>query len=266
MKSFYLYSSTASFLLLFSACNTATLSKMSNVSIFILFALLIACFIVMFFLILKVRRQEDRKMSQYVNSVHNMLTKYELPEQKIKELNILISRIKTDKQYAKNESWRNKILAKTYLFLATTYFKAGDENNTLDICSKIIELDPDDAMTLYNRGALYLNREDYLRAIDDFTASLKIANGYASAYNNRGMAYERLNRMEEAFNDYKMALEMEESAIIYFNLGNIHYKLNDTESAKLHYMKALELCDKNDNKLKKEIELGLSILHAGKDK
>lgn len=262
MKSSYPIFSILSFLLLFSSCSTDSIRSMSYTSIVILFILLILCFVVMFILIAKVKRQEHRKMAQYVNNVNKMLAKYELPEHKIKELNILISRIENDPKYAKDEVWKNKVLAKTYSFLATIYYKTGDENQTLEICSKIIELSPDDSMTLYNRGTLYMNKKRFHDAIDDFTSCIEIQSNHASAYNNRGMAYERLNKVDEANNDYKTALDIEESTIIHLNYGNILYKQHDIDNAIIHIEKALELCNENDTKLKREIELVLSNVRS----
>lgn len=233
------------FPLLFTSCN---FSEMSTVGIFVLFGFLILCFIIMFFVIFKTQRSETKKMNQYVANVNKMLANCDTVEKKERELNILIKRIKEDPNYAKNEVWKNKVLAKTYLFLATLYYNKKDYNNTLDICSKILDLTPNDDSVLYNRGSLYLNAQDYTRAIEDFTACIELNDKNANAYNNRGLSYEKLDNDDKALRDYCMALDIEESAIIHLNIGNVYKKLNEREKAKEHYLKGLELSE--DKKVK----------------
>lgn len=240
-------------LLSFVSCD---FSELGNASIFILFGFLILCFIIMFVVIFKTQRNETKKMNQYVVSVNNMLSKCKSIDHKERELKILIERIENDPKYLKNESWKNKVLAKTYLFLATLYYNQNDEKKVLDTCNKILILTPDDMSTLYNRGALLLNKGQYENAIEDFTTCILSDDKNVNALNNRGLAYEKINENDKALTDYLKALDIDESAILYLNLGNLYKKINDPSTAKKYYQKGIEICD--DQNIMNILQNGLS--------
>ena len=204
------------------------------------------------------QRSETKKMNQYVVSVNSMLAKCKSIDHKKKELDILIKRIETDSKYAKNESWKKKVLAKTYLFLATIYYNEQDYDKVLDTCNKIIELTPNDVSTLYNRGSLLLNKQEYNKAIKDFTTCIEINKKDSNALNNRGLAYEKLNQNEKALDDYLAALEIEETAILFLNLGNLSTKEDDKENAIKYYQSGISIC--NDDNIMEILKANLSTL------
>lgn len=245
--------------LVFTSCNSST-TQWNWFSLSGLAVLLLGLFALTFYLIFRLKNQEHKKMAQYTASVSQMLAKCKSREGKVKELLILIDRINKDPKYAKSISWRNKVLAKTYLFLATQYYELNDEEKTLETCSKILELAPDDAMTLYNRGSIYLNKKKYNEAITDFTESLHLVSQYANTYNNRGMAYEAIGDFDKAMADYEEAIALEPSAITYYNMGNVFAKTNNKAKAKEYYLKAMELNKEENAVLKNEIDNLLSKL------
>ena len=242
-------------LLMFTSCD---INELSTTGVFFLFGFLILCFIIMFVIIFRSQRSETKKMNQYVASVNNMLNNCISYDHKEKELNILINRIKNDPKYAKNNTWKNKVLAKTYLFLATIYYNKQKYDNVLDICNKIIELAPDDTSTLYNRGSLLLNKQEYIKAIADFTACLNINAKDANALNNRGLAHEKINEDKKALQDYLAALNIQESPILFLNLGNLYKKLNDKNEAIEYYEKGINTCE--DENILKILQTNLSTL------
>lgn len=246
-------------ILVFTSCNSST-TQWNWFSLSGLAVLLLGLFALTFYLIFRLKNQEHKKMAQYTASVSQMLAKCKSREGKVKELLILIDRINKDPKYAKSISWRNKVLAKTYLFLATQYYELNDEEKTLETCSKILELTPDDAMTLYNRGSIYLNKKNYNEAITDFTESLHLVSQYANTYNNRGMAYEAIGNFDKAMADYEEAIALEPSAITYYNMGNVFAKTNNTAKAKEYYLKAMKLNKGENAVLKNEIDNSLSKL------
>jgi tetratricopeptide (TPR) repeat protein len=53
---------------------------------------------------------------------------------------------------------------------------------------------------------VYGNKEEYDRAIADYTQALKLDPKYALAYSNRGFAYEQKGQKTLAIQDYEKAL------------------------------------------------------------
>ncbi len=77
----------------------------------------------------------------------------------------------------------------------------GDLNHAL-------QLNPENAYVLYNRGSLYANRQDYEQAIRDFTQALAVEPNLAEAYYNRGICHLRSKRIDAALADLSKAGEM----------------------------------------------------------
>lgn len=245
----------------FSSC-TSIAENIGWTGLIIMFAILMALFIYMFYLIQKRKRQGDKSLVNFSASVSAMLDKYENPENKIETLKLLIDRIYADEKYKKDTTWRDKVLAKTYLHLATQYNALGDDKKTLDTCTQILELTPDDAMTLYNRGSLYSNLGKYDKALDDLNKSIELVDDYASSYNNRGMILTKVKRYEEAIVDFDRALELEESAIIYYNRANTLKEEGKLDEALIDLRKGLDLCAEYDQDLHEVIEKAIdSILN-----
>lgn len=247
------------FAFLLTSCTTIA-QNIGWTGLIILSVILMALFILMFVLIFRRRKQGEKSLAAFSASISTMLEKYEHPQNKIETLKILIERIKEDEKYKKDTTWRNKVLAKTYLHLATQYNLLGDMDNTLATCTQILEFTPDDAMTLYNRGSLYSNVGKNEEALQDLTKSIELVADYASSYNNRGMILTRLQRYDEAMQDFDRALTLEESAVIYYNRANALKDINRKDEALLDFQKALDLCSEDDKDFETEIKNAVKLL------
>ncbi len=73
-----------------------------------------------------------------------------------------------------------------------------------------IRLKPDYFGTFVNRGNLFLELEDWRRAIADFTQAIKLAPLDPRAYWGRALAYEKLGEIELARQDEKIATTLRE--------------------------------------------------------
>jgi len=59
-----------------------------------------------------------------------------------------------------------------------------------------------------------------------------IDSSYAPFYNNRGLAFYKLNKQDAAFNDYQKAIQLDSSQpIFYANIALGYYKKDDFENA-----------------------------------
>jgi tetratricopeptide (TPR) repeat protein len=103
-------------------------------------------------------------------------------------------------------------------------------------------LNPVDATAYNNRGAAYAKSNKHEQAIEDYNKAIKLNPDYATAYNNRGVAYTDLNKHEKAIEDYNRAIELNpDYATAYYNRGVAYTDLNKHEKAIEDYGTAIEL-------------------------
>ena len=73
---------------------------------------------------------------------------------------------------------------------------------------KALQLDPDNAYILYDRGNLHMARSEYMLAIDDYTRGIAVNPQLAEAWFNRGLAYIHSGKKEEGLRDLSHAGEL----------------------------------------------------------
>ena len=86
-------------------------------------------------------------------------------------------------------------------------------------------LDPETAITYYNRGCTYIERGDYDKAIADFHKSVLLDPKNADTYFYRGRAYYKKGEYDAATGNFDMSLELDPgNADTYFYRGRAYYK------------------------------------------
>lgn len=88
--------------------------------------------------------------------------------------------------------------AKEFSESAAKHLTTGDYAEALADYNRSIDLNPDDAMTVYNRGKLKLTKLDIDKtmaqsAYDDFTRAIGLDSNLAAAWYHRGVAYHYLH-------------------------------------------------------------------------
>jgi tetratricopeptide (TPR) repeat protein len=98
-------------------------------------------------------------------------------------------------------------------------------------------------MVYYNRAVAYMQADEYAKAIDDFTTTIKLHPYDKDAHVNRGIAHHNLNDYDKAMEDYAKAIELDPdyAADAHFNRAPIHYKLGNYHSAPGDYDKAIKM-------------------------
>jgi tetratricopeptide (TPR) repeat protein len=101
--------------------------------------------------------------------------------------------------------------------------------------------DGDLARVLFDRGVTLDAMGRTNDAIGDYSAALKHDPEFAAALNNRGNAYRRLNRLDEARQDYAASLAARNTTPEYpdYGLGQIAEARGDFEAARRFYGEAL---------------------------
>ncbi len=121
-------------------------------------------------------------------------------------------------------------------------------NEIIEVCTQIIQLDPNNAEDFYNRGTAYANLKQSEKAIQDYNKVIELEPNNAEAFNNRGSAYTDLKQFGKAIQDYNKAIESNSKyAKAFYNRGVTYANLKQFGKAIQDYNKAIEL-EPNDAK------------------
>ncbi len=91
---------------------------------------------------------------------------------------------------------------------ADFYADQGDLETALEYYRKIITFDPQNEVAYFNSGLLYLDKNEPQKAYDAFDITIKVSPLHIRAYAYRGLAAEKLGKIEQAKKDYNQALTM----------------------------------------------------------
>ncbi|EAN90290.1 hypothetical protein C3747_28g35 [Trypanosoma cruzi] len=123
------------------------------------------------------------------------------------------------------------------------YRKKGDYLRAIDEYSAALRLDPKNFKALFNRGFCNDKVEDYNAAIRDYEAAMKLEPGYAYTYYNLGISYDRWGgHYKEAIAMFDKAIALDgNNADFYHNRGFSQRKLGKYREAVKDYTMALSL-------------------------
>ena len=134
--------------------------------------------------------------------------------------------------------------AKAHYQLGVSYLNDNNIQPAFVEFQKALELNPDDKETLNAIGVIYLLKlEDYARAIEFLQKALRVDKNYSEAWNNLGVAYERMGRYNEAIEAYKTALQntfYRNPEKAFNNLGRVYYRIKRYDDAIDAYREAIK--------------------------
>ena len=106
--------------------------------------------------------------------------------------------------------------------------------------TRAIELKPDSAKTYKNRGTAFYKLKQYDKAIQDYSKSIELKSDEYN-YLLRGIAYGKLEQYDKAIQDYSKSIELKPDENYYLLRGAAYDKLKQYDKAVLDYAKAIEL-------------------------
>jgi Tfp pilus assembly protein PilF len=119
---------------------------------------------------------------------------------------------------------------------------------------KSLDLEPDNADARLLAGLIFMGREMYLRAIDEFQYALRLRPDFQYAMNNLGACYLALERWDDAIPIYEQLagdLRYSTPGVAHNNLGWAWYKKGDLKKAETHFRQARlvqpQLCPAHNN-------------------
>jgi tetratricopeptide (TPR) repeat protein len=126
--------------------------------------------------------------------------------------------------------------------LATAAIRKQEYSKAVEFCTRALEYNPGDALTLNERGVAYSYQDSYDKAIADYTAALKSDPKLSRAFRSRGSAYFHKGEFDKTVKDCTEALVIDPKyALAYLWRGKALAKLGKADEAAADRAKALKL-------------------------
>lgn len=123
-----------------------------------------------------------------------------------------------------------------------------DLDRKIELYTKAIELNPNDAEAYNNRGCAYDDKGEFDKAIKDYDKAIELNPNYAKTYNNKANSYLEMGILEKALEMANIAIDKDSKrAPIYDTRADIYVAMAEKEAdetkAKEYYQKALDDCN-----------------------
>ncbi len=129
----------------------------------------------------------------------------------------------------------------TLLKVYACEFNQPQHARALSVLKEQIEKQPKNPKLHYLSGSVYLDKGDYEQAIDAFIYCLELDLFYKQAGEKLVQAYLKLDRKEDAIQQYERLLKQNPSAETYNSTGGLYYKQGNIEQAIRYFEKALKI-------------------------
>ncbi len=140
-----------------------------------------------------------------------------------------------DQALENSNTWKDPIFvnyAEMFFFRANSYIFLGDIQSSIQEYSKAIDIAPEFSSAYVNRGAIYLENQQYQQALDDLNKAIEIDPDIALAYVDRANTYYALGEVDRALDDYIRALQINPKfALAYTNRGSVYGSLGEYDAA-----------------------------------
>ena len=111
----------------------------------------------------------------------------------------------------------------------------GRYTNALDVTERMIVLQPENTACWINRGCFLVELNDYDEAIKSFDRVLSLEATNYTAILYRAIANLRSSKLDDALRDYEtVQRQFPKQHQVYYGLGEIAYRRNDTNTALRH--------------------------------
>ncbi|WP_158554686.1 tetratricopeptide repeat protein [Methylovirgula sp. 4M-Z18] len=123
----------------------------------------------------------------------------------------------------------------------------GQPQSAVDDFTQAITLDPQSATAFNNRGDAYNMMEEYGQAIQDLTKSIELDRNYAVAYLNRGVSYIKMHQPDQAIKDLTRAIALDgERPLAYLMRGEAYIDIPNKAAALDDFRRGLALTPETD--------------------
>lgn len=129
-----------------------------------------------------------------------------------------------------------------YLNNALVLEAKGEYYEAIEMYDAVLNMNPQNGDALFKRANLYLEVDQYYRALDDLSVLEKLWQDSAVLYFTKGLINTSLKRYEVAISEFKHSLQLNKNqpqALI--NIGNVFYYKSELDSAVVYLKKGLAL-------------------------
>ncbi len=132
--------------------------------------------------------------------------------------------------------------AEAFIQIAHIYLEQEDFERAIQYYLKAIELNKKDVISRNNLSWIYFKQQDYPKTIEVCKAILKIDNKQLDSIQRLAYCYDLLNDHQNAIKSYQRAIELSpRETKLYNNLGILFYEMHDYNQAIGQFQKALEI-------------------------
>jgi len=129
-----------------------------------------------------------------------------------------------------------------YMNNALVFEAKGELYDAIEMYDQVLILNPTYDQALYKRANLYLDVDQYYRALDDLKGLNNSWKDSAKLYFTKGLVQTKLRRYNDAIQEFQHSLVVNgNQAQAYINIGNVYYYKNELDSASSYLRKGLEL-------------------------
>ncbi len=147
------------------------------------------------------------------------------------------------------EKWRGaeKTVAAAFMVIvllltATTLARNLVWKDGITLWQDVVQKSPRNSIAHYNLGVVYQDKGRIEEAIQQYLLAIRIRPDYADAYTNLGKAYLSKGMYEKAIEQFRIALTFEpKNTIAHFNLGVIYLESGSLDPAKKEFETVLRL-------------------------
>ena len=118
---------------------------------------------------------------------------------------------------------------------------AGDNEQAILDLNRAIEIDPNYARAYNNRGVAYRRVDDLQASLADLNQALTLDPNYAKAYYNRGLTNFDMNNLDRALDDFQRALDLRYDSLqnVYQMQGWTYFHKGDYNRATSAFQQAI---------------------------
>ena len=156
----------------------------------------------------------------------------------VKGVQKVVDKIQAQTSY----SAQKEALPKWVFRLGNFLIMIGQIDRAIEAYSHVIEFDSNSASAYSNRGVAYDIKGYADQAIADLNKAIELKLDDAVAYYNRGIVYRSKGDVDRAIEDYTKAIELSlDYAVAYYNRGEAYYIKRNLDRAIEDYSQAIEL-------------------------
>ena len=96
-----------------------------------------------------------------------------------------------------------------HYFKVLNFFKLGKYENAIETFDKMIQINPNNAKIIYNKGYPLLQLKRYQEAIDCYDKAIELDSNLSNAYLAKGICLDGMDRFDESTDCYKKVIEID---------------------------------------------------------